>query len=60
MNNIVDQKIELRKKQFKIRREIFKNTLTHFNINLIEILCNKLRKETFNIFSSFISAWPFG
>ena len=35
MNNIVDQKIELRKKQFKIRREIFKNTLTHFNINLI-------------------------
>ena len=57
MNNIVDQKIELRKKQFKIRREIFKNTLTHFNINLIEILCNKLRKETFNIFSSFISIY---
>ena len=57
MNNIVDQKIELRKKQFKIRREIFKNTLTHFNINLIEILFNKLRKETFNIFSSFISIY---
>ena len=57
MNNIVDQKIELRKKQFKIRREIFKNTLTHFNINLIEILCNKLREETFNIFSSFISIY---
>ena len=57
MNNIVDQKIVLRKKQFKIRREIFKNTLTHFNINLIEILFNKLRKETFNIFSSFISIY---
>ena len=57
MNNIIDQKIELRKKQFKIRREIFKNTLTHFNINLIEIFCNKLRKETFNIFSSFISIY---
>ena len=57
MNNIDDQKIILRKKQFKIRKEIFKNTLSHFNINLIEILYNKLNTEKFNICSSFISIY---
>ena len=50
MNNIIDQKKILRKKQFKIRKEIFKNTSSHFNLNLIEILYNKLNKEKFNIF----------
>ena len=57
MNNIDDQKIILRKKQFKIRKEIFKNTSSHFNINLIEILYNKLNTEKFNICSSFISIY---
>ena len=45
MNNIVDQKIELRKNNSKLEEKFFKNTLTHFNINLIEILCNKLRQR---------------
>ena len=55
MNKINNEKIEFRKKQFKLRKQLFYNNKKVFNKYLFEELFKKINFQSINIASSFVS-----
>ena len=55
MNNLLDKKKEFRKKQFKIRKNLFQNIVDIFNEKLFEELFAEIDFDNIKIVSSFVS-----
>ncbi len=55
MNNLLHKKKEFRKKQYKLRKNLYQNIVNIFNETLFEELFNKINFDNINIVSSFVS-----
>mgnify|MGYP001279265454 CR=1 FL=1 len=55
MNNLLHKKNEFRKKQYKLRKNLYQNIVNIFNETLFEELFNKINFDNINIVSSFVS-----